>query len=129
MAKFVNISGKVYVDTVDYGMLSVSDYNDVSKFAAIPKKSAPARCIADLAPLQNDAPDLTKEEIVSIATSHITKHVDDISHDISFGSKYHGDRAFIIQGLTDAFPDCKWYVKGKNSSIFVCRGDKVTSDS
>jgi hypothetical protein len=121
MAKFVNISGKVYVDTVDYGMISVSDYNDASKLATIPKQPA-IRSTEDLLPLQNEGPEMTKEEVLRIATSYIAKYKD-ISYDISIGSKYHDVRDFLLQGLNDAFPSYTWYMKGRNDKHFVYRGD------
>ena len=127
MAKFVNISGKVYVDTVEYGMLSVSDYNDVSKIETIPPPPPPIRPTTDLAPVQNEAPDVTKEEILSLVIAYVTKYADDVSHDIPIGSKYHDHREFLLEGLRSSFPASKWYVKGKNARQFIYRGDLVST--
>ena len=123
MAKFVNISGKVYVDTLEYGMLSVSDYNDVSKLQAIPQLAPVIRSTTELDPLQNCVPELTKEEALDMAISYVTKYIEDTYHDIPFGSKYHEHRVFLLEGLRSAFPQCKWYVKGRNATQFVYRGD------
>lgn len=125
MAKFVNISGKVYVDTVEYGMLSVSDYNDVSKLETIPPPPPVTRPTTDLDPLQNEGPQLTKEEVLNMAITYVTNYIEDTYHDIPIGSKYHDDRAFFLEGLRNAFPDCKWQLKGRNATQFVYRGEVI----
>jgi hypothetical protein len=122
MAKFVNISGKVYVDTIEYGMLTVSDYNDVSKLVTIPPLAPVTRSTTELDPLQNGGPEMTKEEVLNMAISYLTKYIEDTYHDIPFGSKYNDDRGFLLEGLRSAFPQRKWYVKGRNATQFIYRG-------
>jgi hypothetical protein len=129
MPNYINIGGKLCVNTKEFGYVSVQDYLATQILNRMEEEpdEIPQTINANTMLISNQHPrHLSKEEVLDVFVQYIHKYRD--SHrnfDIPVGTKYMEYSDYIQSELRRVFPEIRWRVIHKTEKAFIVRGETL----
>ena len=128
MPDYVNIGGKLCVNTKEFGYVSVQDYLAIREISRTEEmKEAPQTINANTTLILNKHQHfLSKEEVLDVFVQYIHKYRNSYrSYDIPVGIKYLDYSDYIYKELHRVFPDIRWKLLHATETQFMVRGETI----
>jgi hypothetical protein len=129
MPAYINIGGRLCVNTKEYGCISIQDYETLIKINSIEYKNIinPTDEInVNIKLISNDYPRIvSKDEVLDVFVQYIHKYRKSYrKFDIPVGTKYLEYSDYIHQKLKYAFPDISWRIK-TCTNFYMVHGEYI----
>jgi hypothetical protein len=129
MPTYINIGGRLCVNTIEYGPLYINDYESLIKLNPLESKGGSKNDLSDditvnIKLISNEYPRvLSMDEVLDVFVQYIHKYRKSYrKFDIPVGTKYLEYSDYIHEKLKWAFPNINWRIK-VCTNFYICTGE------